>query len=149
GNVQKLWHATKRQCNLGDDGRRLRICADTECSLCQIIRTSYQKNLINHCPPRFGVGIYTSTTSSKKQVNFKVQGQYGVLFVYGWMDILNDVAVGQPYRTRKADTGRISAPKGYDSVCGLPGSGLKFDETCVYDDDAIRPRYLILYDADE
>ena len=33
--------------------------------------------------------------------------------------ILNDVAVGQPHWTRNADTGRTSAPKGYDSVSDI------------------------------
>lgn len=32
-------------------------------------------------------------------------------------------------------------------VCGLPGDALNHDETIVYDDDAIRPQYLIVYDA--
>ncbi|KAJ6452836.1 hypothetical protein C8R45DRAFT_847562, partial [Mycena sanguinolenta] len=61
--------------------------------------------------------------------------------------LLNNVVVGRAYETNKAMVGSTAPPKGFDSVCGLPGSALKYDETCVYDDDAIRPTYLILYDA--
>ena len=78
--------------------------------------------------------------------------------------LLNDVIVGETFPTDVAMKGATSPPKGYDSVgiylylsrkvsdgprqvCGLPGSQLRFDETCVYNDDAIRPIYLVLYDA--
>jgi len=61
--------------------------------------------------------------------------------------ILNDVAIGRVMFTNDPQNGLTAPPKGYDAVCGLPGSALKFDETCVYDDDAIRPAWLIMYDA--
>ncbi|KAJ6616357.1 hypothetical protein B0H10DRAFT_1799681, partial [Mycena sp. CBHHK59/15] len=149
GNEQKLWHATQRQCKLGDDGRGLQLCTDSKCSLCQIIRTSYQKKFSldsgmwwNDDPLRFGTGIYSSTTSSKAagySENSQASKYKAIL--------LNNVVVGRTYETNQAMKGSTAPPRGYDSVCGLPGSTLKYDETCVYDDDAIRPTYLILYDA--
>ncbi|KAF7362583.1 ADP-ribosylation [Mycena venus] len=148
GNEQKLWHATLRRCKLGDEGRGLELCADAKCSLCQIIRTGFKKRF-SLDSGMFGKGIYTSTTSSKIELS--------VLGAAGYSEnsraskykaiLLNNVVVGRAYETNKAMVGSTAPPKGFNSVCGLPGSALKYDETCVYDDDAIRPTYLILYDA--
>ncbi|EKM52988.1 uncharacterized protein PHACADRAFT_99581 [Phanerochaete carnosa HHB-10118-sp] len=142
GNEQKLWHGTIRQCKLGDDGRNLRPCGDPQCALCQIISTSYQKKF-SDSRGRYGKGIYSSTTSSKA-AGYSKNGQPSE---YKAM-LLNNVVVGRTHETNDAMSRATSPPKGYDSVCGLPSDGgLKFDETCVYDDDAIRPVYLVLYDA--
>ncbi|KAJ6574432.1 hypothetical protein B0H19DRAFT_934026 [Mycena capillaripes] len=141
GNEQKLWHATRRQCKLGDDDRRLQLCKDVSCSLCRIISTSYRKKFSLNSG-MFGTGIYSSATSSKAagySENDRASKFKAIL--------LNNVVVGKAYQTNDAMRGATAPPKGFDSICGLPGSALKYDETCVYNDDAIRPTYLILYDA--
>ncbi|KAJ7918515.1 hypothetical protein B0H13DRAFT_1992508 [Mycena leptocephala] len=141
GNEQKLWHATRRQCKLGDTKQKLQLCAHAKCSLCQIIRTGYQKKFSLNSG-MFGTGIYSSGTSSKAagySENCQASKYKAIL--------LNNVVVGRAYETNNAMKGSTAPPKGYDSVCGLPGTTLKYDETCVYDDDAIRPTYLIMYDA--
>ncbi|KAF5338813.1 hypothetical protein D9758_012064 [Tetrapyrgos nigripes] len=141
-NEQKLWHGTTRHCTLGDNGRELHLCSHKQCSLCQIIRTGYKKRFALEMG-MFGKGIYTSTTSSKAALysrNVQVSKYNAIL--------LNHVAVGRMFKTNKADNGMTRPPKGHDSVCGLPGTELKYDETCVYNDDAIRPVYLVLYDAE-
>ena len=84
GNENRRWHGTRRECRLGDRGQT-QLCSSLTCSLCCIVRTSYDLNLfgkktgwgrydvsinLNHiwlsilCG-RFGRGIYTSSTSSK------------------------------------------------------------------------------------
>jgi hypothetical protein len=35
--------------------------------------------------------------------------------------------------------------KGFDSVVGEPGKDLNYDEVVVYDEDAVLPRYLVVY----
>jgi len=40
GNENRRWHGTRRKCRLGDTGYQT-FCADTECALCCIIRTSF------------------------------------------------------------------------------------------------------------
>ncbi|KAJ7725430.1 hypothetical protein DFH07DRAFT_758656, partial [Mycena maculata] len=151
GNEQKLWHATSRRCKLGDEGRGLQLCADAKCSLCQIIRTGFKKSFSLDSgmhvesfltPSRFGKGIYTSTTSSKA-AGYSENGRASKYKAI----LLNNVVVGRAYETNEVMVGSTAPPKHFNSVCGLPGSALKYDETCVYDDDAIRPTYLILYDA--
>ncbi|KAJ7624800.1 hypothetical protein FB45DRAFT_1030926 [Roridomyces roridus] len=54
--------------------------------------------------------------------------------------------LGNPYETNDAMDGITEPPPEFDSVCALPGTSLKYDKTCVYDDDAIRPTYLVMYD---
>ena len=57
-------------CTLGDKGCAT-FCSDAQCSLCCIIKTSFD---VAHCGKnagkRYGVGIYTSSTSSKFVLRF-------------------------------------------------------------------------------
>lgn len=82
GNENRRWHGTRRECTLGDKGNT-QMCGSQTCSLCCIVRTSFdlslwgkktgwgryvfalsqrQRHLMS---TRFGKGIYTSSTSSK------------------------------------------------------------------------------------
>ena len=79
-----LFHGTRRACLLGEDVNNVRLCALNSCSLCSIIRSSFD---IDKCGPsfhaqivnsiwfdmtsgskhkfmRFGQGIYTTSCSS-------------------------------------------------------------------------------------
>jgi hypothetical protein len=77
--------------------------------------------------------------------------------------LLNKVVVGRGYKAENDQPTLTKPPAGYDSVsviawrtfCGLLTRGqvlgergvrLKHDELVVYDDDAIRPSYLVMYD---
>ncbi|KAJ7768117.1 hypothetical protein DFH07DRAFT_736421, partial [Mycena maculata] len=141
GNKQKLWHATLRRCKLGDDGRGLQLCTDAKCSLCKIISTGFQKRF-SLSSGMFGQGLY-ATTASSKAAGYSRNSQASKYKAV----LLNSVVVGKAYETDDAMNGATAPPPGYNSVCGLPGNGLKYDETCVYDDNAILPTYLVLYDA--
>ncbi|KAG8946535.1 hypothetical protein FRC04_011593 [Tulasnella sp. 424] len=140
GNEQPLFHGTSRKCTIGDSGVNTELCWIEGCALCAIMRTSYSVSKAR-ASGMFGVGIYTSSTSSKAAgyVHNHTQSAYKAM-------LLNKVAVGRSYFTGVADNGRTAPPPGYNSVCGLPGDALKHDETIVYDDDAIRPQYLIIYE---
>jgi len=66
GNQLLRWHGTNRNCNVGDN-YCTSLCRSPRCSLCCIIKTSFD---IAHSKKktgwgRFGNGIYTSSTSSK------------------------------------------------------------------------------------
>ncbi|KAH8105119.1 hypothetical protein BXZ70DRAFT_505611 [Cristinia sonorae] len=67
GNTRRRWHGTIRVCNLGSDGQHSELCPATECSLCHIVRSSFQLTKAGERFNfgRFGEGIYTSATSSK------------------------------------------------------------------------------------
>jgi hypothetical protein len=66
GNERKLWHGTRRSCNLGETGQTT-PCMIPRCSLCSIIQGSFDiDTYATHTPAgRFGIGIYTSTKASK------------------------------------------------------------------------------------
>ena len=40
GNENCFWHGTRRTCNLGDKDKT-RLCSSSQCSLCSIIRNSF------------------------------------------------------------------------------------------------------------
>jgi hypothetical protein len=44
GNENRRWHGTRRECNLGDPGNS-QFCSSTTCSLCCIVRTSFDLSL--------------------------------------------------------------------------------------------------------
>lgn len=59
--------------------------------------------------------------------------------------LLNKVVVGKPVKLKKNDTTLVAPPAGYDSVIGEPGGNLNYDELIVYNSDAVRPSYLLVY----
>ena len=66
GNENRRWHGTRRKCTLGDKGCTT-FCSDLQCSLCCIVKTSFDLAFFGKKTSwgRFGPGIYTSSTSSK------------------------------------------------------------------------------------
>ena len=66
GNECNRWHGTTRKCKIGDKGTTW-FCSDTSCSLCCIMKASFDLKFFGKKTNfgRFGVGIYTSATSSK------------------------------------------------------------------------------------
>ena len=66
GNENRRWHGTQRKCNIGDKGVT-NFCTDSGCSLCCILKTSFDIRFVGRATDRgiYGAGIYTSSTSSK------------------------------------------------------------------------------------
>ena len=66
GNERRRWHGTNRNCNIGDNGQTS-FCYSPQCSLCCILRTSFDTghSAKKHGLGCFGNGIYTSSASSK------------------------------------------------------------------------------------
>ena len=78
--------------------------------------------------------------------------------------LLNKVVVGKGYKMMAANTTLTEPPAGHDSVSVVirqffggvlmkkqvlaeVGAGLNYDELVVYNNDAIRPSYLVMYDT--
>jgi len=143
GNECRRWHGTTRRCKIGDKGVT-KFCSSPSCSLCCIMRTSFDISLFGKRTNfgRFGVGIYTSSTSSKSD-GYSLNG-----VTSEWKAILlNKVVVGKGYKTKVDSTSLTTPPAGYDSVLAEVGSSLNYDELVVYNNDAIRPSYLVMYDV--
>ncbi|KAH7913781.1 ADP-ribosylation [Hygrophoropsis aurantiaca] len=143
GNEKLLFHGTNRACLLGEKPNNVLLCGLRECYLCSILRTSFD---ITKCGAkntfkRFGHGIYTTVCSSKaddyshsgaENVNFRVM-------------LVSRVVLGKAYRRYRNAPDLIKPPSGYHSVAGETGWDLNYEETVCYDNDAIRPAYLVVY----
>lgn len=142
GNENRRWHGTRRECHLGDRGQT-QLCSSSTCSLCCIVRTSYDLNLFGKKTGwgRFGRGIYTSSTSSKSNDYSQNDCKSSLKAI-----LLNKVVVGKGYKLTHDLTSLTSPPAGYDSVLAEKGGSLNYDELVVYTNDAIRPSFLVMYE---
>ncbi|KAK0446215.1 hypothetical protein EV421DRAFT_259376 [Armillaria borealis] len=142
-NVEELlFHGTSRSCRLGETKSNVQLCTVPECYLCCIIRESFHvdKSGTSHSFQRFGKGIYTTSCSSKADSYFRDVSE-GSPFR---MVLVNRVVVGKPRRVHH-NRHRTLSPASYDSLIGIPGEVLNYQETVVYTDEAIRPAYLVVY----
>lgn len=138
-----LFHGTTRACLIGEGINNVRLCTLKECSVCSIIRSSFdiEKCGSKHKFMRFGQGIYTTSCSSKADDYSSNQSPDAVFQVL----LVGRVVVGKPLKKRTNSTNLIELPCGYHSLIGEPGEDLKYPEHVVYDNDAIRPAYLVVY----
>ncbi|KAG9028028.1 hypothetical protein FRB95_006983 [Tulasnella sp. JGI-2019a] len=136
GNECRRWHGTPRLCRIGEGPRRTGLCNNKICGVCGIIDESFRFDKCGRSGrqgagfQRFGRGIYSSSTSSNSQ--------------YGAM-LLTIVVVGTGYRALVDKRSWTEPPPRWHSVLGKVGVRLKYDETVVYDEDAIRPSWLIVF----
>ncbi|KAG7089294.1 hypothetical protein E1B28_010992 [Marasmius oreades] len=142
-NEQLLFHGTTRLCALGDSNRSIVPCSLSTCSLCCIISKLYdvRKCGSKHKFRRFGTGLYTTSCSSKADDYFHAGGKdskYRTLLV-------NRVVVGKPCIRRYNATNLTEPPPGHQSIIGVPGADLNYEETVVYDNNAIHPAFMIAY----
>ncbi|KAI0080962.1 ADP-ribosylation [Panus rudis PR-1116 ss-1] len=143
GTEALLFHGTTRACLFGETPQSVLPCKLSGCSLCAIVRDSFDVNKCGnkHKFSRFGKGIYTSSCSSKADDyvrNLSKRAKHRVL-------LLNRVALGRTYRLKRNAQHLTAPPSGYHSVLGEPGIDLNYEETVVYSNDAIRPGYLLVY----
>ncbi|KAF8896052.1 hypothetical protein BD779DRAFT_1667918 [Infundibulicybe gibba] len=142
GNENRRWHGTRRECNLGDKGQT-DFCTSSTCSLCCIMKTSFDLSLWGKKTGwgRFGKGIYTSSTSSKSN-DYSQNTSTSPLKAM----LLNKVIVGRGCKLLHDNTTLTTPPPGYDSVLAERGGSLNYDELVVYVNDAIRPSFLVMYE---
>lgn len=142
GNENRRWHGTRRKCALGDKGCTT-FCSDLQCSLCCIIRTSFDLAHFGKKTSwgRFGPGIYTSSTSSKANDYSSTDSTSPLKAI-----LLNKVVVGKGYKIHHDNPSMTAPPSGYDSVLAEVGGSLNYDELIVYTNDAVRPSYLVMYE---
>ncbi|KAF9471480.1 ADP-ribosylation, partial [Pholiota conissans] len=135
GNEQHAYHGTTKapQCTLGTL-QNAQLCSNNLCSLCSILRTSFKASYAKSYTA-FGAGIYTSTASNKAY-NYTESGRGAM--------IVSTVALGKVFNV-SAFAEVKSCPVGFNSIVFDRGINGSLNETVVYDDDAIRPVYLIFF----
>lgn len=141
GNEKRRWHGTRRKCLLGDPGNT-ELCMDPRCLLCCIIRTSF--DLKFYKKGKFGAGIYALSASSKSDEyskNLNIHSNWKAL-------LLNDVVIGNSKKLAQRSEMSSGVPSGYNSVTvKMNLSAVNYDTIFVYNEDAIRPSYLVMYES--
>ncbi|KAG8945299.1 hypothetical protein FRC04_001076 [Tulasnella sp. 424] len=126
------------------------FCKSPTCSMCIVVQQSFDKE---KCAPgsMFGKGVYTSGTSSKCALNIPwraavswIRQASRTITLPCYVDVCRDLA-GKAMKLTRADHNLVAAPTGFDSVRGVPGGGLNYDELVVDDNNQIRPLYLVIY----
>ncbi|KZT07038.1 uncharacterized protein LAESUDRAFT_129659 [Laetiporus sulphureus 93-53] len=137
GNENRRWHGTRRECTIGDNGNA-QLCSSASCALCRIIETSFDLKFFAR--GRFGVGHYTSSTSSNSNDYARNVNSNSPLKAI----LLNKVVVGKGYKTTVDVPSLTAPPAGFDSVLGEKGAAVSHDELIVFTNDALRPSYLVI-----
>jgi len=140
-NTRRRFHGTIRTCCLGDTSLDSALCCENTCNMCRIIQSSFQLARAGERTnfDRFGAGIYTSATSSKANEYYEGSTSPNRAM------LLNDVVMGKTIKLTTNATSLTQPPEGFDAVIGEPGDDLNYDECIVYNNDAIRASYLIVY----
>mmetsp|Transcript_14240 Transcript_14240/g.19845 ORF Transcript_14240/g.19845 Transcript_14240/m.19845 type:complete len:409 (-) Transcript_14240:21-1247(-) len=142
GNEHRRFHGTNSmRCTLGLNNNST-LCSDNACATCSIIRVGFQLRFKAKWG-RFGEGIYLTSTSSKSD-DYNNGTSTGLGSGTKAMFVCR-VVVGKGKKLTQSDSTLNAAPTGYDSVLGETGGELNYDEVVVYDEDAVVPSYLIIY----
>ncbi|KAG9028781.1 hypothetical protein FS837_003782 [Tulasnella sp. UAMH 9824] len=137
GNEASRWHGTNPECTVGDDPNKLEICTSTSCTLCRVIRTSFDmKNVVVGV---YGFGIYTSAYSTTSHAYTRVATEGSP---YRTM-LLTQVVMGKEhiFTSGITDLNATAPPEGYDSVAISP----EHHALVVFQSEAIRASWLVLY----
>ncbi|KAH7890558.1 hypothetical protein F5I97DRAFT_1836435 [Phlebopus sp. FC_14] len=129
GNERFRYHGTGRACSLGNAGQT-KLCSIPTCPICNILRTSFKVNVAK-ASGAFGAGIYTTSASNK-----------AFSYSNGGIMLLNKAVLGKVYNVSRFEQVK-SCPPGYNSVVFDRMNG-QLNETVLYQDDAIRPVFLIM-----
>ena len=137
-NIEKHYHGTIVKCDLR---QQKKACSDSKCGICGISRRGFDRSLIASNIPRytrFGKGFYLAPNSSKCHDYTQGIVDYRVM-------LLCHVATGNKYICKNDQTTLAGPPQGYDSVYGLKGGALNYDEIVLYQSQSILPKYAIIY----
>ncbi|KAH9942778.1 hypothetical protein B0H21DRAFT_867805 [Amylocystis lapponica] len=82
--------------------------------------------------------VPTSSKSNDYSANSNMNASLNAL-------LLNKVVVGKGYKVTVDQPSLTAPPAGYDSILAETGVALNYDECVVYNNDAIRPSFLVMY----
>jgi len=147
GNMQRRFHC----CGIKCAGWTGTPCADPACPLCNIILNGFQKSYANpHA--RFGAGLYSSATPVKcygyAKDNGRAQPRY--MLICSVVEGVADVSEKQiPYakHTKTPLDSKFNSRYIANSMYDASNPSQITDELVVYDDDAMIPKYLIVFDV--
>lgn len=120
------------------------VCTDVECSQCALCSISRKGFKISHSGSsfnRFGRGIYFAKNACKSHGYTGKAAERCIIVAKVAIGITKDVELDEPTLT--------VAPSGYDSIHGIPGARLNYEEFVVYEDAQALPMAAIIYEVDK
>ncbi|KAG9025764.1 hypothetical protein FRB95_009790 [Tulasnella sp. JGI-2019a] len=147
-----LFHGTSRKCRVGDPDMASELCGNKTCALCSIMYGGYD---ITRSNPTglLGQGLYSAALSSKATSYSKNAEDTPAEGSEFKAVMINAVSLGKSYQTSTSTISWDPSPSylppfRYDSVHGYVDTGSPFDtdELVVYQNDALRPAFLIICD---
>ena len=130
--VERYFFGTVLNCKLQCNKT---LCQESSCMICRIANDGFtQEQIGESIRQRFGTCFYLAQNSSTG--NKYAQG-------YPRAQLLCEVCTGKIYTLRDSDHGQKRRPSGFDSLQIGKDNNYKI---VVYDQAAIMPRYIILYD---
>ena len=141
-NTVEVFHGTVLKCNITTSQT---LCSNVSCSICGICQNGFQSRTVRQHVPfqRLGSAFYFGFNSSKcYEYSEGVGGFRGML--------LCEVAQGNTFKATGDMTNLTGPPSRHDSVSAIPGthSGMNYPEVAVYREDAVHPKYVIIYQKD-
>lgn len=133
---ERHFHGTSVKCGEILKGKPT-LCQVPECSICGIVNDGFKTERIKG-KSRFGKGFYLSPRTSKCHNYTDKTSAYSA-------QLLCEVYTGNKYIMEQPDQTLEKPPDGHHSVFGKVGDVLSDPELVIYDEDAIMPRYLIVY----
>lgn len=162
GNVVRRFHGTEQlpDCMFGTK-QSTAPCMNAGCKVCSICRQSFSLTHAGKGPGgrswnnrlRYGYGLYFSPTSSKSH-DYNTNSERLRPHSHGrqrrWRCMfLCNVVVGKAFETEEGFMKPEDCPpRGYQSVHGVTGKALNYDEVVVYTEEQAVPSYLIVYSLD-
>lgn len=144
GNTNRRFHGTKQECSLGLKNNT-NCCSNSNCYVCGIIKNGF-KIIVNPKKfERFGFGVYTTSTSGKSNDYFSGNGIGNYKSVFMCNVVCGKVLTLYNNQT-DMDLSKVTS-NGCHSVLGEVGQILNYDEMVVYREDAVIPKYLIIYEV--
>lgn len=142
-SVEEQYHGTILSCDIIHTKL---LCADPTCGICGISRFGFDPGRIrtNIRFQRLGHCFYLACNSSKCHDYTQSTGGY---HDYRAM-LLCEVCPGKKFICTKNNTRLKNPPPGFDSVYGMPGGDLNYEEIGLFKSDAILPKYIIMYRKD-
>ncbi len=137
------FHGTVVLCDLLETNS---ACCNKGCGVCGIGRIGFDKKSIGTNIQRFkryGDGFYLAPNSSKCHDYTRGVEDIGIR-----AQLLCSVASGTRFKTQQDHTHLSGPPKNCDSVHGIKGGTLNYDEIVVFQSDAILPEFIVLYRKD-
>ena len=138
--VEKHFHGTKLSCTMAATKR---LCSSAQCGICGISKHGFDASRIRSCIEfqRFGHGFYLAPNSSKCHDYTHGTDVYRAM-------LLCEVCPGRKYKCKNQNTTLRAPPEGYDSVYGITGGELNYEEITLFNSNAILPKYIIMYRKD-